>query len=426
MNSQPAIVIVSGVQGDTRRYRAFHLWQQLRLAGVNCAVNHITSPTVQKLISQVNILILQRVNWDAYLDRLIQKARKNRAVIIADIDDLIFLPEAYQWIDSPDFQDPIRLRLYRENLERNQITLRHCDAILASTDFLAEQAKQLQKPVWVHRNGFSLEMLFIAQNIQQNNQLTGDHVVLGYASGTPTHDKDFAMIQPVLKKLLGEYPHLQLNLAGHLNKDYSWGDAAERVHRTPFVPWRMLPQVLSTFSINLAPLRLDNPFSLSKSEIKYMEAGLLGIPTIASPTQAFQFAINSGNNGYLACDSKDWEQFLRILIENSKLRIEIGQKARDHVLKNYSPWKRASEIVTILNECIQHFNPNINPISGEIFAQTDHNHHFANLVVPISFEKHPTLLERGLYTLRSRGVNTLLEEIWIFFRRMISPVIPFR
>lgn len=426
MNSQPVVAIVSGVQGDTRRYRAFHLWQQLRLAGVNCVVNHITSPTVQEIFSQVNILILQRVNWDIYLDRLIQEAKKNRAIIIADIDDLIFLPEAYQWIDSPDFHDPIRLKLYRENLERNQITLRHCDAILASTNFLAEQAKQLQKPVWVHRNGFSLEMMSIAQSVQRKSQLAGDRVILGYASGTPTHDKDFAMIQPVLKKLLAEYPHLHLNLAGHLNKDYSWENAAERVHRTPFVPWRMLPQILSTFSINLAPLRLDNPFSLSKSEIKYMEAGLLGIPTVASPTEAFQYAITSSYNGYLAKDSKEWEQFLGMLIENPKLRMEIGQKAQEHVLENYSPWKRASEIVNTLNECIQYFNPNIIHLSGEIISQTAPREYLDNLVVPVSFEKHPTLVERGLYSLKSRGIKTLLKEIWIFFRRMISPLIPFR
>ena len=144
MNSQPFVVIVSGVQGDTRRYRAFHLWQQLRLTGVNCVVTHITSPSIHKFVSQANILILQRVNWDKHLEWLFKQAKKNQAIILADIDDLIFLPEAYQWIDSPDFKDAIRLKLYCENLERNQITLRHCDAILASTDFLAEQAKQFQ------------------------------------------------------------------------------------------------------------------------------------------------------------------------------------------------------------------------------------------------------------------------------------------
>lgn len=426
MNSQPFVVIVSGVQGDTRRYRAFHLWQQLRLTGVNCVVTHITSPSIHKFVSQANILILQRVNWDKHLEWLFKEAKKNQAIILADIDDLIFLPEAYQWIDSPDFKDAIRLKLYCENLERNQITLRHCDAILASTDFLAEQAKQFQKPVWVHRNGFSLEMMYIAKSLETDHQSNNHRVVLGYASGTPTHDKDFAMIQPLLQKLLAEYPYLHLNLVGHLNKDYYWKGSAERVRFTPFVPWRTLPKVLSTFSINLAPLRLDNPFSLSKSEIKYMEAGLLGIPTIASPTPAFQHAISSGINGYLANSSKEWEQFLRTLIENPALRMEIGQEAIKHVFDQYSPQKRASEIVTILNECIQHFNPHINPIAGEIITQADHKYHLANLVVPKTFEKHPTLLERGLYTLRSRGINTLLKEIWIFFRRTISPLIPFR
>jgi glycosyltransferase involved in cell wall biosynthesis len=58
---------------------------------------------------------------------------------------------------------------------------------------------------------------------------------------------------------------------------------------------------------------LDNPFSQSKSEIKFMEAALLGIPTVASPTQAFQHAIISGENGYLAAPG-DWQGLAREIL----------------------------------------------------------------------------------------------------------------
>lgn len=424
MKSQISVGIVSGVQGDTRRYRAFHLWQQLKIAGVNTKITHITSNSLHSIVKQANILILQRVSWDACAEELIEIAKRQKSIILADIDDLIFLPESYQWIDSPDFSDPIRLRLYQQTLIKNSITLEHCDGVLTSTEFLASQVTQLHKPVWVHRNGFSLEMALLSAKTRTRKSANDDHVILGYASGTPTHNRDFALIQPVLRGLLGRYPNVRLALAGHLTAQYEWGESAKQVQRIPFVPWQKLPEVLSTFSVNLAPLRVDNPFSHSKSEIKFMEAALLGIPTVASPTQAFQHAITSGNNGYLARTSEEWEEILENLINSPELRTKIGQEARNYTLENYSPKKRAKQIVETLNECIKLFNPEIGLISSNITNEVLENP--STFFIPSYLEKHPTLFERGLYSLRVKGVLVLIQEIWVFFRRLISPIFPFR
>ena len=53
------------------------------------------------------------------------------------------------------------------------------------------------------------------------------------------------------------------------------------------MPWRKLPEIQVQFDINLAPLEIDNPFGQSKSEIKYVEAALLRVPTIASPSDSY-------------------------------------------------------------------------------------------------------------------------------------------
>lgn len=424
MKTQPIVGIISGVQGDTRRYRAFHLWQQLRIAGADALVTHITSNSSLSIAEQSNILILQRVSWDAYVEKIVEVARQQKSIILADVDDLIFLPESYQWIDSPDFSDPIRLRLYQQNLSKNRLTLEKCDGVLTSTEFLASQVKQLHKPVWVHRNGFSLEMAFLSEKARTAQNAVDDCIILGYASGTPTHNQDFDLIQPVLRNLLKRYPEVRLHLAGHLNNQFDWDKSAEQVQRLPFVPWQKLPEVLSTFSINLAPLRLDNPFSQSKSEIKFMEAALLGIPTVASPTQAFQHAIISGKNGYLAKSSEEWEEILENLINDGKIRTKVGREARNYVLENYSPQKRAIQIVKTLNECIQLFNPEMGFLTSNFTNEVLKNP--TRFFIPSNIEKHPTNFERGLYSLRVKGVFVLIQEMWVFFRRLISPIFPFR
>ena len=420
------ISILSGVQGDTRRYRAFHLYEQLSLAGISTTLGHITSSSVIKSIQNVDILILQRVTWDPLIAQVIEEARSHGAIILADVDDLVFRRDSFQWIDSPDFADPIRAKLYNENLERNLLTLQHCDGIIVSTNYLADEVKDLGKPVWIHRNAFSLEMFYYAKKVTQSNQPGNKNIIVGYASGTPTHDRDFQLIQPILFKLLGEYPQLHLNLIGHLNKKYDWGKFADRIHYINFLPWRYLPRSLSQLSINLAPLRLDNPFSQSKSEIKYMEAALVKVPTIASPTEAFRYAISAGHNGFLAFSLDEWEVCLRKLIEDTALRHSIANNAYQDVLQRYAPWVRSEEAIGLINSILKTFRTDSIFLPFTKISSIDEPELFAYLWINKKIEKHPNLIERGLYTLRARGLITLLKEFWIFLRRSLSPIFPFK
>lgn len=423
--SEP-VTILSGVQGDTRRYRTFHLAEQLRLNQIDCSTLHISNPEAEKYASLAKILILQRVTYDRILERIFQSKHFQDAIVIADLDDLIYLQDSFHWIDSPDFVNPVRAQLYQENLNRNRLTLQQCDGVIVSTGFLAQKVSELGKPVWMHRNAFSLEMFACANQALSDQVINEAQVILGYASGTPTHDRDFQLIQPILKQLLEDYPSVHLHLIGHVSRKLDWGAVSSKVHYLNFVPWRKLPNLLAQFSINLAPLRLDNPFSQSKSEIKYIEAALVKVPTVASPTEAFQHAVRHGENGYLAHSVEEWEKNLRSLIENPSLRRTMGDTAHQDVLARYAPWVRAEEAIQLLNSILQTLRPawqslpqaHLNPISNPT--------HYRHLWVSEQIEKHPTLLERGLYTLRARGIVTLLKEIWIFLRRAVVPLFPFR
>ncbi|MEM4235398.1 MAG: hypothetical protein QXU75_09690, partial [Candidatus Methanomethylicaceae archaeon] len=75
MNASKIIRILSGVQGDTRRYRSLHLSEQLRLVNAGCTIAHITDDTAISSTSHADILILQRVTWDNRVARIIQEAR---------------------------------------------------------------------------------------------------------------------------------------------------------------------------------------------------------------------------------------------------------------------------------------------------------------------------------------------------------------
>ena len=418
--SSPSILIITGAKGDTRRYRAFHLYQQLRMAGVEASTFHISDARASAQAEKCGVLVLHRVPNDSIVARLIDSVRRRSGLVLVDHDDLIFDPAAFQWIDSPDFQDPIRAQLYQQEMRRQQQTVLLGDAVITSTDYLADVVRKSGKPAWVHRNAANQEMLEISTRaIAQKRQPDGKYVI-GYASGTPTHNRDFAMIAPALMETLNLNPRAELWIIGHLDLEPAWQSFKDRVRIFKPVPWRDLPFWLAQIDVNLAPLVLDNPFSLSKSEIKFMEAALVGVPTIASPTDAFTFAIRSGENGLLALSLQDWQAGLEALADPTQ-RTDMGEMARKGVLAQYTPQIRSQQIVDLLNQIASHC------------GSTDQWQVLAIPTMPLeqynwpaAWEAGPSLVKMGVYSLQSRGVLTLLKQLWITLRRFTARWIPYR
>lgn len=428
------ILVISGVRGDTRRYRALHLVEQMRLCGLKARFVHLTSLDFEKVLNSCSwgMVVFHRVPYRRYLGDVVDRLRKNKTVLLSDFDDLIFDPAAFQFINSPDFADTVRSSMYKETMKRIRDTLECTQGVLSSTDYLASRIHQLNKPVWVHRNAFSLEMLEISREVQSQAaiQHDSDVTVIGYASGTPTHNRDFEMIRPALKQIMQRYPQVELRIIGPLDPGDGWGEAADRISRLKLVPWRRLPWLLHDFDINLAPLMMDNPFSQSKSEIKYMEAAMVGIPTIASPTDAFRYAIRSGENGFLANTQQEWVDALSSLVEDPKLRKTMGSTALETVMVEYHPETRAMELVDRLEDIAQSLQAKPFWVRGKPTQETiriqSQKAASEGGWVPVRYEKGPSYFQMGLFSLRTTGFVATLQYVWVFLRRMISPIIPYK
>ena len=70
----------------------------------------------------------------------------------------------------------------------------------------------------------------------------------------------------------------------------------------PFASWEKHLENIAGVDINIAPLEIGNPFCESKSELKFIEAGIVGVPTVAAATQTFREAIEDGVDGFVAGD----------------------------------------------------------------------------------------------------------------------------
>jgi glycosyltransferase involved in cell wall biosynthesis len=87
-------------------------------------------------------------------------------------------------------------------------------------------------------------------------------------------------------------------------------------------------------SINLAPLDLSRSFCHAKSEVKYLEAAAIGIPTVASNSKGFLEATahrREKEGCFLAANADDWVRILNLLIRHKSERESKGETAYEHI-----------------------------------------------------------------------------------------------
>ncbi|MGH7153176.1 MAG: glycosyltransferase, partial [Acetobacteraceae bacterium] len=182
---------------------------------------------------------------------------------------------------------------------------------------------------------------------------------IGYASGSRTHQRDFAQAAPALARVLRERPSCRLVLfrANDSKEPVVNPDEFECLERVRAqIEWRdlvsieELPAELARFDINLAPLEPGNPFCEAKSELKFFEAALVEVCTVASPTGPMRRVIRHGENGMLADSESEWYRALTDLVDDPPRRQRLAHAAYLEVLWPFSPARRAELIRSVLGQ----------------------------------------------------------------------------
>jgi glycosyltransferase involved in cell wall biosynthesis len=344
------VLIVGGSDGYVQRYRCDHTREQLYLQGVACDVYHLSSPALAHIAPDYDLVILHRVCYSEDIEDIVGAARARHAPVLFDIDDLVFDPDVLESIDGLQAMGPLQQAVFKDSVWRHRRTLERCDAALVTTETLAEAVDKMRKPAWVHRNALSLDLIRLSEQARRTRDRADDKVIVGYASGSRTHNRDFAEAETALERIVQAYPRVELWLIGHLDLKEQWARYETRIRRFPFVTWRKLPEWLAQLDVNLAPLEAGNRFCQAKSELKYIEAAAVGVPTIASRTGAFEFAIRDGDNGRLADHPEAWFKALDELVTHPTLRLEMAGRALADVFQRYHPEIRGKKLVQTLGE----------------------------------------------------------------------------
>lgn len=332
------LIVASGV-GDSARYRGEHVAEELRLQGFQVAVTTQYNPLLARSAGKFSVFIFHRTLFTGSVETLFLKAKALQKTLIFETDDLVYDPEFITETDLYRKMNALEKKLYEHGVGGEILSDPYVEVATTTTEFLAARLREKGKRVFVVPNKLSQQDLKWAEAALVNKQKAiskKQGIRIGYLSGTPSHNKDFATITEALVQLFQKYPGMRLILAGPLETENVLQQYADRIERLPFVPRAELWDNIASLDINLAPLEIGNPFCEAKSELKFFEAGIVSVPTVAAVTQTFREAITNGVDSYVAATPEEWFSILSRLIESADLRQQIGQAARATALKRYT------------------------------------------------------------------------------------------
>ncbi len=352
-----SVYFINGCRaGTTFEYRVLQKQEQLARYGVVSTIrqlDELRESTLQE-IADYDLLYLYRVPYGGLVERLIERARGCGLPVIFDVDDLIFEPTIVEKVDPVRAMNLETAVLYYQGVWRYRRTILASDAVTTSTEYLAQQVAALGRPAYVHRNGLSKWMIAESERVRRERGERSGRIVIGYGSGTATHRRDFAEAASALAEVMHRHPEVELHIVGDLHPEHPLPlpeplrSLESRIRHLPAVPWKEWLALQGRLDISLAPLERGNPYCEAKSEVKYIEAAIMGVPTVASRTDGFERAIRDGETGFLAGDTEEWIEKLERLITDPVLRHEMGEAARSDVLRRYTPDVLGEALFSIL------------------------------------------------------------------------------
>lgn len=335
----PRVLIIAELSlPQCAKYRVWQKQSHLNLLGFDCTVMDWGNVDACRSALQTHPLaIFYRVPGFKSVLALMEEAKRLQVTTYWEADDLIFDIDRYRENRNLDTLDPALKAEVLAGVPLFRRAMLACDRTIASTEGLAEAMQALGAgPTLVIENALDGETIDVAAQVRQRARPARETVVIAYGSGSKAHDADFAVAAPAIAAVLRGHPHVRLRIIGDLQLPAALDGLAEQIERWPATGYAAYLGVLGEADISIAPLE-ETAFNDAKSNIKFLEAAMLGVPSVCSPRAAFRTAIEDGVTGFLAGAEAAWLEALTRLVQDPALRARIGQAALDAVSTRYAP-----------------------------------------------------------------------------------------
>lgn len=330
---------------STFRYRIFNMVEALDAdPELDVSASWFTHDDIRTdltFVDRADAVVICRTHFDDHIARLVARCHARGTKVLYDIDDLIFDPDYLQLVTETldvKLDDEEDWAYWFGYVSRLGATLRQCDGAVTTNSFLADriQAYAGDIPVSIVPNFLNRRQTELSRAILARKRVTGfardGTVDLGYFSGTPTHNRDLLVASPALAAIFERFDNVRLRVVGFIDLNEHLLPYRHRIQTVPLQDFLNLQRYTAEVELSIVPAQ-NNTFTNCKSELKYFEAGVVGVPTAASPLFTFSQSIRSGDNGFLV-NSPEWQGMISEVVTLLERDPEAYRALSDRVVED--------------------------------------------------------------------------------------------
>lgn len=268
-----------------------------------------TIRSAQKMAEWGSTWVLkQMADLEAWL-LILTNAKFTGSKIVLDLDDDPFSVDP----KHPEYE----YHKKHEDMMRMEIGTAH--EVIVSTEPLKKVVEKINPNVTVIPNAIDPAIW----DFQKKTHKSG-RIRLGWI-GSGSHLADRSVVQDAMSVIMKKYPQVDFYHAGMCIVD---GKEKREFSFAGTKGYEEFPEFLNNLKLDIAIAPIKNTrFNRSKSNIKWLEHGMLKTPMVLSDVTPYSSSVTHGVDGFLAKTTNDWVKYLSMLIESKELREKIGESA---------------------------------------------------------------------------------------------------
>ena len=293
------------------------------------------------------VIVQRDVLNESFANLLVKRCKEHDIKLIYEIDDdLLNIDKTH-----PEYKK------YFSKSKIIKYLIENADLVTVSTDLLKSKFEGIANNIICIPNAID-ERLWC--NKVDSYPAEDNTIKIGYM-GSFTHERDLLIIENAIKNLQKKFAEknfkFNFEVIGGM-RNTGW---IKQIEIPPdsndyikFVQW--LKKVTANWDIAVAPLA-DTNINRGKSEIKYLEYTGLGLAGVYSGIGSYNDVVKNGYNGLLVKSNltKEWEEQIYKLINDSELRDNIKSNARKSLKEKYLIKYRTELWYNALKELIEEY-----------------------------------------------------------------------
>ena len=209
------------------RYRVLNMVQALAAwpeGGISASwFCHAELGEMNRFVDRADALVICRALYTPAIDRMVIRAKARQIPVVFDCDDLVFDPGYVPLLMKSLDIDPNQeesLQYWYARIARHGAVMRLCDRAIATNPFLAGKMESCAGHIrsQVIPNFLHDEQQAVSAELYEAKRHSGFRsdgtITVGYFSGSPTHNRDFAVAAPALARGMEEDPRIKLRVVG--------------------------------------------------------------------------------------------------------------------------------------------------------------------------------------------------------------------